>query len=800
MRPVRLELEGFASFRDRTVIEWDADTDVFVLTGPTGAGKSSIIDGITFALYGSVPRYANETTVEPVIAKRAVEAKVLFDFTAGADTYRVARVVRRSGDRGASTREARLERNGASIDVKGSRELDTAIQEILGLTFAQFTRCVVLPQGDFARFLHDAPKDRLDLLVKLLGVEFLRDVMQRANQRAEAARAAADMCQRRLDGELAGATREALDEAKQRVVALGELVAAIDADAPLLDELDQRGKEAARTAREAADAAAALSGIRAPEGIGELAGRTREADAAAERALALMDTTATAAADARAAREAVPWNLPQLQELERAYGELRRAETSRDTAEQSLEAAILTAGEAKAAKLAAASAFRAATEQREAVLNENYAYRLAQKLQAGDLCPVCGEKLAAAPHHEPPPGMDAANKAREAAEAAQKQAEAVAQKAQNERAKRQAELAERTKTIAGLEARLEGQPAAPEIPALRAEVEAADQAVRDAQDGDTRARRQHSAAVAEQDASRKAATDAWAAFGRACTAVAAFAPPEIPREDLVAAWATLTGWARAELPARQEAAETARAAATAAAGEREALLQAQRERCQAAGVDPRGENPRDACRAALTRGEIEVEQVEKLIATAVEVRRERAEKDDEASIATTLGQVLKADTRGFQGWYVERVLRRLVRDASSRMEQLSSNQYALMLDSRSEFAVIDHTNADEVRPVRTLSGGETFLASLSLALALSDNLVDMAANGAARLEAIFLDEGFGTLDPDTLDTVAAALEELGARGRMVGVVTHVQALAERLPVRYEVRKDSRTSKVERVVT
>ena len=64
----------------------------------------------------------------------------------------------------------------------------------------------------------------------------------------------------------------------------------------------------------------------------------------------------------------------------------------------------------------------------------------------------------------------------------------------------------------------------------------------------------------------------------------------------------------------------------------------------------------------------------------------------------------------------------------------------------------------------------------------------LAAGGAARLESIFLDEGFGTLDPDTLDVVAAAIEELGARGRMVGVVTHVRELAERLPVRFEVRK------------
>ncbi|RQX29718.1 hypothetical protein DLJ57_21695 [Micromonospora chalcea] len=87
--------------------------------------------------------------------------------------------------------------------------------------------------------------------------------------------------------------------------------------------------------------------------------------------------------------------------------------------------------------------------------------------------------------------------------------------------------------------------------------------------------------------------------------------------------------------------------------------------------------------------------------------------------------------------------------------------------------------------------------SLALALALSEQLAGMSTT-AASLESIVLDEGFGTLDAATLDTVAATLENLAARGdRMVGVVTHVPALAERIPVRFEVRKDARTARVER---
>ena len=111
--------------------------------------------------------------------------------------------------------------------------------------------------------------------------------------------------------------------------------------------------------------------------------------------------------------------------------------------------------------------------------------------------------------------------------------------------------------------------------------------------------------------------------------------------------------------------------------------------------------------------------------------------------------------------------------------------------------VVDHRNADEVRLARTLSGGETFLASLALALALAEE-VARAGRGAARLESLFLDEGFGTLDADTLDVVAAAIEELGASGRMVGLVSHVPELADRVPVRFEVRRGPRSSTIERV--
>jgi exonuclease SbcC len=88
------------------------------------------------------------------------------------------------------------------------------------------------------------------------------------------------------------------------------------------------------------------------------------------------------------------------------------------------------------------------------------------------------------------------------------------------------------------------------------------------------------------------------------------------------------------------------------------------------------------------------------------------------------------------------------------------------------------------RPTKTLSGGESFMASLSLALGLAD--VVTGESGGVQLDTLFVDEGFGTLDPQALDAVMTALDELRRGGRMVGVISHVEELRTRIPSRLEV--------------
>lgn len=124
----------------------------------------------------------------------------------------------------------------------------------------------------------------------------------------------------------------------------------------------------------------------------------------------------------------------------------------------------------------------------------------------------------------------------------------------------------------------------------------------------------------------------------------------------------------------------------------------------------------------------------------------------------------------------------LITIANRQLSDITS-RYALRAVDLKDMVVIDLWNAGEERPVETLSGGESFLVSLSLALALSE-----LSSGRSRLESLFLDEGFGTLDSETLDAALNALESLRLSGRTIGVISHIDQLTRRIPVRIDVKR------------
>lgn len=131
--------------------------------------------------------------------------------------------------------------------------------------------------------------------------------------------------------------------------------------------------------------------------------------------------------------------------------------------------------------------------------------------------------------------------------------------------------------------------------------------------------------------------------------------------------------------------------------------------------------------------------------------------------------------QGFVNYVSSVYLRNLCESANDRFFKLTNNQLKLELDEKNNFQVRDYLNGGQVRSVKTLSGGQTFQAALSLALALSDNIRHLTK---ANQNLFFLDEGFGTLDKDALQTVFKTLKALRTENRVVGIISHVEELQQ----------------------
>jgi exonuclease SbcC len=828
MRPLRLDLAGFTVFRDETTVDF-TDADFFALVGPTGSGKSSVLDGICFALYGTVPRWADRRGVANALAPSATEARVRLVFESGGSRYLATRVVRRDGKGNAKTTGAGLELLPTGFELRRlddglapedlgevlagtPGEMETAVLDAVGLPYEQFTTCVVLPQGEFAEFLHAKPATRQQILVNLLGLSVYEHVRERAAAtatQADARLAATDQ----LLGGLDAVDDAALAEAADRVAAIREFATAVEAAVPGLAEAQ----------RDAASAVAELAGLDAEMALLAAIGAPAEATSLAAAVAAARTAVVDAGAAVHAAEDredklrgelagagdatALRMLLRHHDERAKLTGQLEVVATAVADAEAEHVAAAAALSTAEAQAAAAAAALDEARRAYQEAQAADRAAGLRAQLTVGAPCPVCAQ-----PVHEVPelPAESAVAATRAAGQAARAAADAAADAVvEHDRAVRDldralataraqhAQLADRVAELDGLLAE------SPRPTTLRRElagIGTLQAALADAVEALREAREAYRRAQAGVDATEDRLRAAWRYFDRTRDRLAALAPPPADRDDLAAAWTVLADWAASEVESRRGRRTTAATAVTTA----EAAVAAARDRLAAlfaaAGVDPPGRRTDEgayarAAAVAVERAEAERRRLEERRAQAEELLRQRAEHERAGRVAKALAGHLRANN--FERWLLEEALDLLVDGASRILRELSAGQYELV-HAKGEFYVVDHHDAGLRRGVRTLSGGETFQASLALALALSEQLAGLSTSGAS-LESIVLDEGFGTLDATTLDIVAATLENLAARGdRMVGVVTHVDALADRVPVRFEVRKDARTAHVERV--
>ncbi|MDE0375435.1 MAG: SMC family ATPase [bacterium] len=955
MRPLRITMKGFGTFRERTDIDL-ADVDLVALVGPTGSGKSTIIDAITFALYGTVARYEDNRLVAPVINQTSNEARVALDFELDGQVLTAARVVRRTTGGGATTREARLEQ-GDNVLADDATSMSQEVEGILGLDVEQFNRTVVLPQGKFATFLHDKPKDRQATLVRLLGVELYQRIGQAARRRATRAGNQVDALRPDFDRE----ARELIDERRaaieSRIQELDSAHGRFKADRLKITALDTELRDLKAYIEVLDGQLDRMGTIEKPDGLTELADQITKASEArikaeekrrelsatrlafrealengpeeaivklglekhsklAQRSLdhaavvarhgqatRTHESAKKVADQARTRQGELEGLLQQARESERsAQAALASGVTTRQVeawaaAHARHEASAKDAGQATLAARSAEesvhpllvvfedahSAAQKSSDRLAELRRRAGVLGLVDLLRVGSACPLCSQEVHELPVHDLDVHLEQAQTDHELAQSRCAEAKRAYEDAERERITAGAAASAALKSLADREAEIASIPQTEELDALRSEAEGlskavarAEEATRDANIAAIQHRESSAYSDAlrvEQDAEQQvaglaaskellssqlellrseiasipgkdeleaqleeanrlkedldvaesASSEADSAYEKAKSEfekvkgrrdqairyllesrdrIAAFGPPALEPSDPATGWEVLEGWIRDELRIARDERETADAKRSAKSTRRDEIVGALRERCAAVfgGSDPRASVDDLGEMLATNRAtsDAELKDFDRRRSKHEEQRERIRALEEQKVVAERLGRLLRANM--FERWLLEATLEQLVARATGRLYELSGGQYSLTSDDKSNFAVRDHTNADEVRSARTLSGGETFLASLSLALAVADATAELAPEGAPRMESIFLDEGFGTLDPHTLDTVATAVEELGTTGRFVGIVTHIRELADRMPVRLEVTKTGGSASVERIET
>jgi len=868
VRPLRVVMQAFGPYAGEQTLDFAElrGASFFLITGPTGSGKTTVLDAMSFALYGVTSGGPENEGGRSGAAMRSDHAdpelltRVTFDFALGAERFRIVREPEQErpklkGD-GVTKHnqtatlwrlrdgDGALEESGAPLET-GWTKVSVKSEDLLGFRSEQFRQVVMLPQGRFQKLLEADSREREQILRALFdtghygalelalkdAAKGLRDAATRlAAQRAEALRqaeteSAEDLEERRDRLALgaaeaaahAGEAETARDEAQQQlqrgrdaVGRLDELAAAEAATAAVAGReetvatvrAELGAAEQASTVSEAATRVATARKVAAERRAASEAcedTRLHRSEAATKAAAALAAVEAVAAD-----REAAADEVRRLKALVGVTTDLAAARAAADEAQATVAA---VRGDAAAAE-AAWTAARDRGDAAAAGWREAQAGRLAEGLRTGEPCPVCGSTDHPSPALLPDetPSQDEVEAFRDAADlafSARDEATKQLVAAEASSAAAAARLAEREKTapaeftdpavlttaIAAAEARSTNLVAAhrqAQAAAHETATAAATAAIAAATAADELFKADHEVGIAcDALAERLAAADfsdedTWTAACRE--------PDEVER-------------LRGEIAAHaDEAARTA---------ERLRLARAAADGVTAPDLGALGAASATAAEAALAARTAAVElsaaahtasrQLERL----AELDREAAGVHERYEVVGRLADVANGDNPrhlSFQRYVLGAFLDDVLVAASQRLHLMTNGRYRLERTERRfggkaaaglNLEVYDAWTGVP-RPVATLSGGESFMAALSLALGLAE--VVQAHAGGIHLETVFVDEGFGSLDDESLDRAISALMGLGEDGRLVGIISHVGELRERVDARLEVTADKTGSR------
>ena len=921
MRPIQLTMSAFGPYAGRTVVDFDklGQNGLYLITGDTGAGKTTIFDAITFALFGEASgenRAPSMMRSKYAAPETPTEVELVFAY--GGKRYAVRRnpEYQRPKTRGTGTttqlQSAELRYPDGRIVTKRS-EVDEAVRAILGVDRNQFSQIAMIAQGDFLKLLLADTRDRQAIFREIFQTGYFMELQEQMRSAYGSLRNEYEQTNASLFQYLDGVTadedsalfaditrikdrtlpfsdsfdivralieldEQALSQAAQAEAALEAQLGSVNAALGRADARE-RAEEALQAAAEEYEAACAelterdearqkakaeeprIEGLKtqihaleaqlpdydAREEKQALLGDKRREQAAAaqkqERATADLAAVTARLADLKAERADLESAGQQREKLlaEKQEGEgklsdlnkLKARWNERAETERAWAAAQQTYRQAQAA----AEGAQATYEQMNRAFLDEQAGILAATLQEDAPCPVCGSR-----HHPSPARLSAAAPFEKDVERAARDAER-AKKAAASASKAAGELHGRWETQDREARRLTHELLGEEDPDRA-------MAALARQDRELRQRlRDIAAAVAaeERNLERRTALDTQIPQAEEAQAglVRTIQGAEVALATLVAQIEE-TGSAVRELSAKLLYGSKAEAlqARDHLSGEQRRLesavaaTESQYQACaqRLSGAQGKVQSLQEQLsqgepvdKAALCRQQSDLTAQRKTLADRQKALHARlsgnrgalghmTEKAAELKALETRLTSLKALSNTVNGnltgkekimleTYVQMTyFDRIIARANTRLMVMSGGQYELKrrmeAENRTsksglELDVIDHYNGTE-RSVKTLSGGESFKASLSLALGLSDEIQSTA--GGIRLDTMFVDEGFGSLDEESLQQAMKALSALTESNRLVGIISHVAELKDRIDRQIVVKKDkSGGSRVEIVV-
>lgn len=868
MKPLKLTMRAFGPYAGETVIDFEKlqGRHLFLICGPTGAGKTTILDAMCYALYGKTSGDRTGEKMRSDYADSSERTEVIFDFMLGDKTYRATRSPAQMVDkkRGSGQTLAAMQASLSELeDGKEINTLRTGIEEaagkLIGLNADQFCQVILLPQGDFRKLLVAKADEREAILKQLFKTQRFSDFKDRLKDRLDAKVREKMEKQTREDQILSssGATdekqlsqmveeagkelKEAQDIVKSRekesnefrevyqkeTALMGhftELEKALKQDAALKNE-EGRMKEMEaslsliRSARELAPYFVQLDGI-TREGKQE-AVKLKTARADMETYSKLNETLEKRIQELDAMKEKreeerkTALKMQDLVPKAKLYGAavqaLKNAQNALSRAEE----------ETKRLQAAAEAARKARDEQKEKAdaVRKSYidgqAFLLAEGLEDGVPCPVCG----AIHHPAPARGGDHVAKA-EDVERAQKEYERTS--AAYDRAN---DTKEKHSTGAYAKAMSDHAKADAQMKTL----EEIPEAYRDPKYLEAESTRLLTDIRKWEQDKETAAAQLRKAGADLSASQAACRNAEERREELVKKYRETESVLKEasdkagfqsldeckEWYKKKDTEESVRKTLEQYRADRKSTEErikaeeqetAGKERPDMLALNEKSKALQDQLKKASERAAAlkeRTETLQKAVSDARAIEKELEDLRKEEGLIRGLYDLTsgKKTRITLERYVLGTLLDDVANAANLRLLSMSRRRYSLHrmtdesgLGKGGLSLEVSDSFTGRSRPANTLSGGETFLASLSLALGLAD--VVQSRQGGVRLDTMFIDEGFGTLDPDSLNSAMNTLIDLQNTGRMVGIISHVPELEERIDARLRVTPAEKGSKAE----